>query len=309
MRTLLTAPILFGVSIMSFVLMRLLPGDFSQVLVGLGNSVPPDVIARIKKTLGINLPIWEQYKLWLVNALQGDLGISFNTGRAVSPELWSRLLVTLQLTATAAVIALLIGVTTGILSARVQGKTEKIIRNMNSLIIGVPSFVVATLIVLMGGLYFQSISLFNYVSFSESPIDSFKYMFLPSISLALAMSVNISENMRAAILETASQDFVMLAKASGLRARTILWKHLIRNSLTPVITVFGLQLAALLGGSVVIESIFRIPGLGQLLFDSVNNRDYPVIQGIVLMVAFIVLIVNLLVDIAYAKADSRVKYE
>jgi peptide/nickel transport system permease protein len=134
-------------------------------------------------------------------------------------------------------------------------------------------------------------------------------MLLPAFSLALAVSVTISENTRAAVLEVSSQDFVMVARAKGLRPNTILWQYLVRNALTPMITVTGLQLASLLGGSILIETIFTIPGMGQYLFDSVSSRNYPVVQAIVLVAATIVLLVNVLVDVAYARVDARVSYD
>ena len=174
--------------------------------------------------------------------------------------------------------------------------------------LAVPNFVVATLIVLLAGLYFPEIGIFNYVAFFTDPLGNLGSMFLPALSLALAVSVTISENTRAAVLEVASQDYVMVARAKGLRPRTVLRNYLVKNALTPVITVTGLQLASLLGGSILIETIFTIPGMGQYLFDSISSRNYPVVQAIVLVAATIVLLMNVLVDIAYARVDARVSY-
>jgi peptide/nickel transport system permease protein len=169
--------------------------------------------------------------------------------------------------------------------------------------------VVATLIVLLAGLYFPEVGIFNYTPFLTDPLGNLGSMLLPAFSLALAVSVTISENTRAAVLEVSSQDFVMVARAKGLRPTTILWQYLVRNALTPIITVTGLQLASLLGGSILIETIFTIPGMGQYLFDAVSSRNYPVVQAIVLVAATIVLLVNVLVDVAYARVDARVSYE
>ena len=182
-------------------------------------------------------------------------------------------------------------------------------RGLNSLLLAVPNFVIATLIVLLFGLYFPTIGIFNYVPFAKDPLGNIGSLLLPALSLALTVSVTISENTRAAVLEVSSQDYVMVARAKGLLARTILGNYLVRNALTPVITVTGLQLAALLGGSILIETIFTVPGMGQYLFDSISNRDYPVIQAIVLVAATIVLLMNVLVDIAYARVDARVRYD
>ena len=182
-------------------------------------------------------------------------------------------------------------------------------RSLNGLFLAVPNFVVATLIVLLAGLYLPELGIFNYTPFFANPLGNIGSLLLPAFSLSLAVSVTISENTRAAVLEVSSQDFVMVARAKGLHARTILLQYLVRNALTPVITVTGLQLAALLGGSILIETIFTVPGMGQYLFDSISNRDYPVIQAIVLVAATIVLLMNVLVDIAYARVDARVRYD
>jgi peptide/nickel transport system permease protein len=307
-RLALTLPILLGVSIVAFGLMRMLPGDFAEAAAGT-TSVSAEVLETTRAQLGLDRPLWEQYGIWLQNVVTGDLGRSFATKRPVATELLPRLAVTAELTLMAGLIAMLIGVTTGLLSARLRGRTDWAVRGLNSLLLAVPNFVIATLIVLVFGLYFPMIGIFNYVPFAKDPLGNIASLLLPAISLGLTVSVTISENTRAAVLEVSSQDYVMVARAKGLLARTILGNYLVRNALTPVITVTGLQLAALLGGSILIETIFTIPGMGQYLFDSVTRRDYPVIQAIVLVSSTIVLLTNVLVDIAYARVDARVSYE
>jgi peptide/nickel transport system permease protein len=307
-RLALTLPILLGVSIVAFGLMRMLPGDFAEAAAGT-TAVSAEVLATTRAQLGLDRPLWEQYGIWLQNVVTGDLGRSFATKRPVATELLPRLAVTAELTLMAGLIAMLIGVTTGLLSARLRGRTDWAVRGLNSLLLAVPNFVIATLIVLVFGLYFPMIGIFNYVPFAKDPLGNVASLLLPAISLGLTVSVTISENTRAAVLEVSSQDYVMVARAKGLLARTILGNYLVRNALTPVITVTGLQLAALLGGSILIETIFTIPGMGQYLFDSVTRRDYPVIQAIVLVSSTIVLLTNVLVDIAYARVDARVSYE
>ena len=307
-RLALTVPILLGVSIIAFGLMRALPGDFVLAAAGT-TSVSDEVIATLRASLGLDRPIWEQYGIWFGNALTGDLGYSFATKKSVASELLPRLAVTAELTLMAGLLAMLMGVTTGLASARLRGRTDWAVRGLNSLLLAVPNFVIATLIVLLFGLYFPTIGIFNYVPFAKDPLGNIGSLLLPALSLALTVSVTISENTRAAVLEVSSQDYVMVARAKGLLARTILGNYLVRNALTPVITVTGLQLAALLGGSILIETIFTIPGMGQYLFESVSRRDYPVIQAIVLVSSTIVLLMNVLVDIAYARVDARVSYE
>ncbi|MCL4187804.1 MAG: ABC transporter permease [Rhodobacteraceae bacterium] len=303
-----TAAILLGVSVVAFVLMRALPGDFAIAAAG-AQFVQAEVLEAIRREFGLDQPVWVQYLRWLGEALQGDLGRSFVTRRPVTSEIGPRFVVTAQLTLIAALMALAIGGTTGLLSARLRGQTDWVVRLVNGLSLAVPNFVVATLIVLMAGLYFPFLNLFNYTPFLADPLANIGSLLLPALCLALAVSVTVSENTRAAVLEVSSQDFVMVARAKGLRPRRVLGSYLLRNALTPVITVTGLQVASLLGGSILIETIFAIPGMGQYLFDSITSRDYPVIQAIVLLAAAVVVFVNLLVDIAYARADARVRYE
>ncbi|MCP8937742.1 ABC transporter permease [Alsobacter sp. SYSU M60028] len=308
LRLALTIPILLGVSVVAFMLMRALPGDFAQAAAGT-TSISAEALDTIRRQLGIDRPLWEQYLAWLSGALVGDLGRSFVTKRPVAADLLPRFLVTAQLTAMAGVIAFVLGSATGLASARLRGSADWLVRGLNSLLLAVPNFVVATLIVLLFGLYFPSVGIFNYTPFMQDPLANLTSLLLPALSLGLTVSVTISENTRAAVLEVSSQDYVMVARAKGLPRRAILLHYLVRNALTPVITVAGLQLAALLGGSILIETIFTIPGMGQYLFDSVTTRDYPAIQAIVLVAATVVLLMNVAVDIAYARVDARVSYE
>jgi len=301
-------PILLGVSVVAFLLMRALPGDFAQASAGT-TELAPEALNIIRRDLGLDRPVWEQYLRWLAKLLEGDFGDSFTTHKPVLGELLPRLAVTAELTLIAGLMAMAMGASSGLASARWRGRTDWLVRGINGLFLAVPNFVIATLIVLLAGLYFPEVGIFNYTPFLTDPLGNLGSMLLPAFSLALAVSVTISENTRAAVLEVSSQDFVMVARAKGLRPSTILWQYLVRNALTPIITVTGLQLASLLGGSILIETIFTIPGMGQYLFDAVSSRNYPVVQAIVLVAATIVLLVNVLVDVAYARVDARVSYE
>jgi peptide/nickel transport system permease protein len=301
-------PILLGVSVVAFVLMRALPGDFAQASAGT-TELAPEALNIIRRDLGLDRPVWEQYLRWLAKLLKGDFGDSFTTHKPVLGELLPRLAVTAELTLIAGLMAMAMGASSGLASARWRGRTDWLVRGINGLFLAVPNFVVATLIVLLAGLYFPEVGIFNYTPFLTDPLGNLGSMLLPAFSLALAVSVTISENTRAAVLEVSSQDFVMVARAKGLRPSTILWQYLVRNALTPIITVTGLQLASLLGGSILIETIFTIPGMGQYLFDAVSGRNYPVVQAIVLVAATVVLLVNVLVDVAYARVDARVSYD
>ncbi|MEO6624364.1 MAG: ABC transporter permease [Burkholderiaceae bacterium] len=300
-------PILLGVSVVAFLLMRALPGDFVQASAGT-TELSNEALATIRRNLGLDQPVWLQYWQWLTRLLSGDFGTSFVTHKPILAELLPRLVVTGELTLVAGIMALLIGATSGLASARLRGRVDWLVRAMNGLMLAIPNFVFATLIVLLAGLYFPELGIFNYTPFFTDPLANIGSMLLPGFSLALAASVTISENTRAAVLEVSSQDFVMVARAKGLRSRSVLLHYLVRNALTPVVTVTGLQLATLLGGSILIETIFTIPGMGQYLFESVTTRNYPAIQAIVLVAAAIVLLVNVLVDVAYARVDARVSY-
>ena len=301
-------PILLGVSVVAFVLMRALPGDFAQASAGT-TELAPEALNIIRRDMGLDRPVWEQYLRWLGKLLKGDFGDSFTTHKPVLGELLPRLAVTAELTLIAGLMAMAMGASSGLASARWRGRTDWLVRGINGLFLAVPNFVVATLIVLLAGLDFPEVGIFNYTPFLTDPLGNLGSMLLPAFSLALAVSVTISENTRAAVLEVSSQDFVMVARAKGLRPSTILRQYLVRNALTPIITVTGLQLASLLGGSILIETIFTIPGMGQYLFDAVSSRNYPVVQAIVLVAATIVLLVNVLVDVAYARVDARVSYD
>nr|WP_047578463.1 ABC transporter permease [Methylobacterium sp. ZNC0032] len=300
------AAILLGVSFVAFMLMRAIPGDFAIAAAG-SQSVAPEVLATIRRDLGLDQPLMTQYLLWLGSALTGDFGKSFVTRQPVLGELLNRLAVTVQLTSLAAVIAAVMGVASGLAAARLRGATDWLVRLWNGLMLAVPNYVVATLIVLLFGLYFPEITVLGYTPFLKNPLGNLASLLLPAFALALAVSVTIAENTRAAVLEVANQDFVMVARAKGLTPAAILRDYLMRNALTPVITAAGLKIAALLGGSILVETIFAIPGMGQYLFDSINSRDYPVIQAIVLVAAGIVVLVNTMIDIAYARVDARVQ--
>jgi peptide/nickel transport system permease protein len=301
-----TAAILLGVSFIAFILMRALPGDFVLASIG-SQNVSTEVIDTMRQNLGLDRPVLVQYFAWLGHAVTGDFGTSFVTKRGVLGEIGPRFFITVELTVIAAIMAMLIGVVTGLASARLRGRTDWVVRIFNGFILAVPNFVVATLIVLLAGLYFPQLQIFNFRPLFIDPVANLSSLLLPAFSLALAVSVTVSENTRAAVLEIAGQDFVMVARAKGLLPGTVLKNYLVRNALTPVITVTGLQVASLLGGSILIETIFAIPGMGQYLFDSITSRDYPVIQAIVLVAAAVVVLVNMVVDILYARVDARVE--
>lgn len=304
-RALWVIPILFGVSVLSFILIRALPGDYAQAVAGVGTDISPEMLEELRRSLGLDRPLTTQYFEWIAGVFRGDLGVSLTSGQPVLTEIASRVGVTLQLTILAAVMAIALGGLTGLLSGVRGGFWESLVRALNSFGIAIPNFVIATLIVLFAGLFFPWLSIFGYQSAEGNPFAGIPRLLLPAFALAVSMAVVISENLSASMREVEKQDYVLVARAKGLGRKRIVGSYVIKNALTPVVTVTGLQFAGLLGGSIVVETVFAIPGMGQLLFDSVTNRDYPMIQGVVLITAVLVIVVNLIVDLIYIRLDAR----
>lgn len=307
-RVLWIFPILIGVSLATFILLRALPGDYAQMVAGVSDGVTPEVLDAIRSRLGLDRPIWEQYLDWVSGVLVGDFGSSLNSGLPVTEEVFSRLGITLQMTLMALVFAMILGGLTGLVSGVFGGFFERTVRVINTLGIAVPNFVFGTLVVLFVGLYFPWVSVIGYTPIMVDPIGSIRSLFFPALVLSLSMSVVVSENLSASMRDVENQDYVTVAKAKGLSSRRILGSYVLKNSLTPVVTVLGIQFSAVVGGSIIVETIFAVPGLGQSLFDAVVSRDYPLLQGIVITVAAMVILVNLIVDLIYIKLDSRVRY-
>lgn len=303
-RLLWVVPIVFGVSVISFVLVRALPGDYAQMVAGVSTNITPEMLADLRHAYGLDRPLVVQYFEWLKGVCAGDLGTSLVSGKPVLSELVTRTGVTLQLTLLAAAMAIILGMLGGLISGAAGGPWEAGIRVLNALGIAIPNFVLATLIVLFAGLLFPWIPVFGF-SPSDGWMSSLTRLLLPALALAVSMAVVISENLSASIRETEKQDYVVVARAKGLRRNRVLRNYVVKNALIPVVTVTGLQFAAIVGGSIVVETVFAIPGLGSLLFDSVTSRDYPVIQGIVLVTVLLVIIVNLVVDLIYIRLDAR----
>jgi peptide/nickel transport system permease protein len=308
-RLLLTIPSLFGVAVIVFVLMRAVPGDVVTGLVGLADEISPERLAELRRMFGLDLPVHVQFAQWFGALLQGDLGHSLRNGRSVALDLGLRFPVTLQLTVMSMLIALSLALPIGVVAALHRGRWPDYLGSGFVLIgLSIPNFFLAVLLIYGVSLRLGWLPPAGYVPFSEDPLENLRRMILPSLSLGLILAAATTRIVRSTMLEIMSRDFVRTARAKGLTERAVVWRHAFRAALIPVVTVVGLQFGALLGGAVIIEQVFSIPGLGRFALEGINLRDYPVVQGAVLVIAGAFVLVNLLVDTIYALIDPRVRY-
>jgi peptide/nickel transport system permease protein len=308
-RLLLAVPILFGVSAVTFLVMRALPGDFAMLVLGSEGHTDPQAVENLRRSLGLDRPLLVQYVDWLVRALQGDLGVSLAQKVPVRDEIVRRIPVTFELSLLAGLVAAGLGVPLGLVAALRRGASDWTVRAFNVIAISVPNFFLGTLMILFSALYLPQMATFEFVAFTTDPVKNLQSLLYPAIALGVGLAAVIAENTRSAALEVLHKEYILVARAKGLSPSLVTLHHLLKNALVPIITVLGFQSAALLGGSIIIETIFALPGLGRLAFSSVNLRDYPTIQGIVLVVSATVVLVNLATDLAYGLVDPRIRYE
>jgi peptide/nickel transport system permease protein len=307
-RILLLIPMLFGISILVFTIIHLAPGDPTAFFVSEA-SFSPEQKARIMTRLGLDKPLPVQYLLWLQNVLQGDLGRSFSFGVPVTDLIGQRLPATVQLQAAALILALLISVPIGILSAIKQYSLfDNTASSFAFFGISLPDFWFALMLQLLFTLQLGWLPSSTMGEGQPFPAR-LSYFVMPVLVLGLARMASFTRFMRSSMLEVIRQDYITTARAKGIAERTVLARHALRNALIPMITAVGLQLPRLVGGAVIVESVFAWPGLGFLAVDSVLRRDYPVIMGLTMVTAVFVLVLNLLVDIVYAVVDPRLTFE
>jgi peptide/nickel transport system permease protein len=305
-RLLLTIPILLLVSIMTFSLIHLIPGDPARVI--LGQEATPEAYQALRAELGLDKPILVQYFSWLGKVLQGDLGVSITDRVPVSELIMQRLPATVELTIGTFLVALLIAFPAGILAAVRRGTWIDYTSTFAALGgMSIPSFWLAMMLIIYFAVENQWLPSSGYVPFSENPAQNIMAMILPCLATGLRESAVLMRMLRSSLLEVVNMDFIRTAKAKGLNeVRTVLG-HALRNALIPVVTTSGLMIAGLLGGLVITESIFSIPGFGRLIVESVFKRDYVTVQGAILVSAILVVVVNLVVDLLYAVIDPRIK--
>ena len=301
------ALVLLGVSLIVFTLVQLVPGD--PVRTSLGTRFDPETYQALRERAGFDRPLPVQYLSYVGGALTGDLGVSFRTGQPVLTTLLDRLPATLSLAGCGLLVALTVAIPLGVLSALRSGSVVDHVATFVSQIgVSIPDFWMAILLILLFSGTLGLLPPSGYVPLSEDPVAWAQHMVLPAVTIGVVSGAILTRFIRAAVLESLGQDHVRTARSKGIRERLVLGRHVLRNALIPVITVTGVQMATLLGGVIVVEVIFAWPGLGRLTLDAVNARDYPVLQGAVLLVAALFLLINLLVDLLYAAVDPRIRY-
>ncbi len=300
-------PVLLLISIVAFSLLRLAPGD--PALLSVGMEAPPEALANARAEMRLDDPVWVQYWTWLTDLVRGDLGTSYSDKAPVTEAIGDRLPVTLQLAALALLLIVIVGVPLGVVSAlRANRFTDQVIRVASLAGISVPNFVVALFLVLAFGWWFPGIMPYQgFVPLGDDWVESLRTTLLPAIALAAPQIGLVARLTRSSMLEILGQDYVAAARAMGVRERVIIWKDTLRNALLPVVTVLGVQTGFLLGGSVVVETVFGIPGLGRLLVESFTIRDYPVTIGVMMFIAAVFVFVNIIVDLLYGVINPRIR--
>lgn len=327
-RILLLIPILLGVSLIVFIMISLVPGDAAVYI--LGEHATPESLAKLREELGLNDPLPVQYFNFLMDILRGDLGRSLISNELVSLELWSRFPATFELTVASMIIAVLIGIPVGILAATKQYSVFDTLTLFGALIgISMPIFWLGLMLIwffslklgwlppsgrISVGVELSTITnLYLLDAFLKGNWQAFKdvlsHLILPAVALGTIPMAIIVRMTRSSILEVLKQDYIRTAFAKGLKPRVVIYKHALKNALIPVVTTIGLQFGLLLGGAVLTETIFSWPGIGRLSYEAIMSRDYPLVQGAVLLLAFTFVLVNLLVDLSYAFFDPRIRYE
>lgn len=306
-RLLVAVPSLLIASVIVFSLARFIPGDVVTMMMQ-ENQYAEDM-EEMRAKLGLDRPVHVQYLQWIARVLRGDLGQSLYSGRPVLDELAVRLPVSLELGGIALGFALLLGVSIGILSAVRQDTAQDYLARSSAILgLSVPGFWLGTLVVVLPAIYLGWSPSIQYVAFGADPVGHVVQFVVPGFLLGVASAAAVMRLTRTQLLEVLRQDYVRTAWAKGLAERAIVLKHSLKNALIPVVTVLGIQVAQILSGTVVFESIFGLPGMGRFLFDAITERDYPVIQAINLVVVTTVVVVNLLVDMMYAWLDPRIRF-
>ena len=304
-RVLLLVPTLFGISLVSFFLIRLAPGDPATAILGV--LATPQMLAQFRSQFHLDQPLPVQYLQWLAGAVTGDLGYSVISPVPVVSLLVRQFVPTVLLTTGAILISVPIGVVTGIAAARSRGQlSDGLSRAVWLFGLSMPSFWLGMLLILFFGVTLRVLPVGGYVAIESDPIGSLRSLLLPALTLAIPIAAVISRITRTAVLEVLSSDYVRTAEAKGLSRTVVLGRHVLRNAMVPTITTIGLQIGYLLGGAIVIENVFNIQGLGLLLTFAVNNRDYGVIQGLVLLAALTVMVTQLATDLIVAHIDPRI---
>jgi peptide/nickel transport system permease protein len=307
-RLTLAIPTLFLVSVIVFAMMRLMPGDVATRMVE-GHAYAPTLDA-LRKDLGLDRPVIVQYLDWVGGILlRGDFGRSYWTRQPILDEFVRRFPVTLELALLTILVSVIIGVLVGIVSAARQDSfADYLGRILAIFALSVPYFGLAVLVVVLPAIYFKWTPVWTYVAFTTSPLENLKIMIVPALVFGVTRAGPIMRIMRSALLDVLRQEYIRTAWSKGLSERTIVLRHALKNAMIPVISLVGLQMPLYIGGSVIIEAIFRLPGVGLFFFEALTRLDYPVVQSVNLIVAAMVVGLNLLIDVSYAFLDPRIRY-
>lgn len=309
-RLLSLIPVLLGVSLIVFFLVRLIPGSALQMYLGTQVETTPEQMEELRRIFGEDKPIPVLYLEWLGRLLQGDFGVSLRTGRAVLPDILSRLPLSLELTLLSLFLALLLGIPQGILSSLRKNPVLDVVNRVIGLLgLSLPQFWLASLMVLAFSGLKGWIPMGSYVGFFAAPLDNLRMLLLPALAIGIGLAAVIMRYTRNSMIEVLQMDYIRTAKAKGLKRRVVILRHALKNAILPVITVAGFNTGYLLGGAIVIEEVFALPGMGRLALYAIYQRDYPVIQGIILMIATLFVVVNLVTDLIYALVDPRIRLD
>jgi len=306
-RVALMVPVALLVSFVTFMLIHLVPGDPGRTI--LGAEATPESVAALDQTLGLDKPLWTQYGIWLNDAVHGNLGTSIVLHQPVTQAIMQRLPVTLELGISSLLLSLVLAVPLGVLAATRRGsRVDWLVNVMTLLGTTVPTFVLGLLLILFVAVFAHLLPPGGYIPFGDDPADNLRHLILPVLALGSGLVAGNLRQVRASMLEVLSQDYIRTARAKGLAMRVVQYRHALPNALLPVITLVGLQTGGILAGAVIIETIFLWPGIGQLGVNSIFAKDYPVVQGTVLLAALSYMVINLVVDITYALVDPRISY-
>jgi len=309
-RAVWTIVAVLGVSVLIFFLVRLLPGNIVDIIAGTEGQLSKAQRAAVLKEFGLDQPLPVQYFRWIGNMLRGNFGWSFRTGQPVAALIVSRLPITIELALLAVVSVALVAIPFGVAaSVSRSARVRTLVQIIGVLGLSLPNFWIAILLIIGASSLFGWLPALIYVPPWADPWVNLQQMFLPVLSLGLGLSAVVMRMTRSSMLEVLGQDFIRVARAKGLATRTVLLRHALRNALIPIVTVLGLQMGFLLGGVVITEQIFGLPGLGWTLLNGVYQRDYPVVQGTVMVFAVTFVLVNLFVDLLYTYLDPRIRYE
>jgi peptide/nickel transport system permease protein len=297
---------LIGASVVVFVVLEILPGNAAQIL--MGPDASPDAVHALAVQLGIDRPAMERYWHWVSGLLVGDLGQSYAYSTPVRDLVLERLALTVPLAVMAMVITTAVALAAGLYAASRQNKLGDIgVMSLSQIGIAIPNFWFAILLILVFSVHLKWFSAGGFAGWDEGILGGLKSLLLPAVSLAVVQAAILARITRSAVLDVLREDFVRTARAKGASRRRTLWGHVLRNAMIPVVTVMGLQFSELLAGTIVVESVFYLPGLGRLIFQSISNRDLIVVRNCVMLLAAMVVIVNFVVDVLYAVIDPRVK--